>query len=183
MLTSQVNQLLLFTIMSGCSQVNHLHSSKVFHVVLFRHWLLPSSAQSSIMLCSKFELHFYSTLMVDMLIIFGWMNNNLFKCTLVTDDKFMIVNIYKSFLVICIIDVLIVLTHRNSNVNREYTTCELLNINILCLHCPFTVTSLSPYRPLTVPLLCYHPPLNKKSQDSIDNSSLSTHWICLSIIV
>ena len=148
--TSQT--LLLVTIMSSCSQFKQLHSSKVFHLV-FRHWLLSSSGQSTIMLSSKFRLHFHLTLMVmvDMLLIFGWMINNLFKCTLVTDDKFMIVNIYKLFLVVCIIDVLIVLTHRNSNVNREYTTCELLNINIsISYHCPLTVPLLSTHSPLTL---------------------------------
>ena len=175
------HRLLLVTIMSGCSQVKQLHSSKVFHLVLFLHWLV-----SSIMLSSKFELYFYLTLMVivDMLIIFGWMINNLFKCTLVTDDKFIIVNIYKLFLVVCITHVLIVLIHRNSNANREYTPCELLNINLsISYHFPLTVPSLSTHSPLILPLPSPYPPLNKKSQDSMDISPLSTHWIYLSIIV
>ena len=136
----------------GCLQVKQPHSGKVFCLMLFRHLLLSSNAQSSMMQwSSKFELHLYLTVMVDMLIIFRWMMNISFKYTFVTDDTFII---YKLFTVICIIQVWIVFTHRNSSVNDEYTTCQILKCDLLPTYqYAITFPLMSPYFPLTFPSL------------------------------
>ena len=141
--------------MSGCSHVKQPHSSKAFYLMLFRHLLFASNAQSWMMqLSSKFKLHFYLPLMVDMLII--WMIDNLVKHTLGIDYRFIIVNIYKLFIVVRIIHVLIVLTHRNISVNRKYTTCEISKRDSsLTYKYAISIPLLSPYCPLTVHSLCH----------------------------
>ena len=143
-------------------QVKQQHSSKMFYLMWFRHLLLSLNAQSSMMhVSSKFEVHFYLTLMVDMMIIFGWMVNNLFECTFRIDYRFIIVNIYKLFIVVCIIHVLIVLKHRNSSANKKYTICGILKYESSSTYqYPLTVLSLSPF---SIPLVSIQCAINDPS--------------------
>ena len=100
------------------------------------------------------------------MIIIRWMTNDMFECVFVIEHTFIIVNIY----LLCKTKILIILKRSTSNIDKEYTACPLLKTKpcVTTQH-PFNVPSLFPHCPLTVPSMTLFPPLNKKSQNSIDN--------------
>ena len=110
-------------------------------------------------------------LVVDILTMFRLMINDMVECVFVIGNRFIIVNIYKLVFVLCTTKVLIILKRSNSNIYTEYTTYPALKPKpYVTTQCPFNVTSTSFQLPLTFPSLSPYPPLNKKSQDNIDNN-------------
>ena len=105
------------------------------------------------------------------MIMFRWMTNGMFECVFVIQLTFIIVNIYKLVFLLCKTKVLIIFKRSISNIDKEYTTYQLLKTKpCVTTQCPFNVPSLFHHCPLTVPSITPFPPLNKKSQDTIDNS-------------